>query len=48
LTGILGALARSKDLESREFSEYFLLGTLVSIILALPHGAVWAQHLPRL
>lgn len=39
---------RSKDLESRDFAEYFLLGTLSSIILAIPIGAVWAHHLQRL
>lgn len=38
---------RSKDLESRDFAEYFLLGTLSSIILAIPIGAVWAQQLQR-
>lgn len=35
---------RSKDLETREFAEYFLLGTLSSILLALPLGAIWARY----
>lgn len=33
-------LIRSKDLESREFAEYFLIGTLASMGLALLCGIV--------
>lgn len=37
-------LIRSKDLETRDFAEYFLIGTLASMALALLAG-VAAQHL---
>jgi hypothetical protein len=32
------SLIRSKDLENREWAEYFLLGTLASVVVALGAG----------
>jgi hypothetical protein len=39
------SLARFKALEDREFAEYFLIGTLASLLLALLGGIVMRAHM---
>ena len=47
---MLGAkgLIRSKEFEDRNFAEYFLIGTLTSILLAEAAGLILQRYAVRL